>query len=148
MICLGPSLLNPLNPTLIFHMLPLPILFPLATHSSLPDFPTGVKGMLDKVGGEVIGFTKMFPLEPALVNFTKFLTDSQKNIEAYYPQIDQLDFYRYQMLSVKSWAPSIRITDQLKEKSSVNQVIQLFVFVSCMCVWLSEGRRIKEFGAR
>lgn len=50
--------------------------------------------MLDKVGGEVIGFTKMFPLEPALVNFTKFLTDSQKNIEAYYPQIDQLDFYR------------------------------------------------------
>ncbi|XP_062376541.1 prominin 1 b [Sardina pilchardus] len=54
-----------------------------------------VKGMLDKVGGEVIGFTKMFPLEPALVNFTLFLTDGQKNIESYYPQIDQLDFYRW-----------------------------------------------------
>ncbi|XP_041940776.1 prominin 1 b isoform X3 [Alosa sapidissima] len=54
-----------------------------------------VKGMLDKVGAEVIGFTKMFPLEPALVNFTKFLTDGQKDIEAFYPQIDQLDFYRW-----------------------------------------------------
>lgn len=54
-----------------------------------------MKGLLDKSGGEIIGFTKMFPLEPALENFTKFLTESQKNIEAYYPQIDQLDFYRY-----------------------------------------------------
>uniref|UniRef100_A0A8C2BFB1 Prominin 1 b n=1 Tax=Cyprinus carpio TaxID=7962 RepID=A0A8C2BFB1_CYPCA len=54
-----------------------------------------VKGLLDKSGGEIIGFTKMFPLEPALENFTKFLTESQKNIEAYYPQIDQLDFYRW-----------------------------------------------------
>uniref|UniRef100_A0A8C2JSZ2 Prominin 1 b n=1 Tax=Cyprinus carpio TaxID=7962 RepID=A0A8C2JSZ2_CYPCA len=54
-----------------------------------------MKGLLDKSGGEIIGFTKMFPLEPALENFTKFLTESQKNIEAYYPQIDQLDFYRW-----------------------------------------------------
>lgn len=54
-----------------------------------------VKGLLDKSCGEIIGFTKMFPVEPALENFTKFLTESQKNIEAYYPQIDQLDFYRY-----------------------------------------------------
>ncbi|XP_050966869.1 prominin 1 b isoform X5 [Labeo rohita] len=54
-----------------------------------------VKGLLDRSGGEIIGFTKMFPIEPALANFTKFLTESQKNIEAYYPQIDQLDFYRW-----------------------------------------------------
>nr|XP_021336935.1 prominin-1 isoform X2 [Danio rerio] len=54
-----------------------------------------VKGLLDKSGAEIIGFTKMFPVEPALQNFSKFLTDSQKNIEAYYPQIDQLDFYRW-----------------------------------------------------
>ncbi|XP_077059901.1 prominin 1 b isoform X7 [Siphateles boraxobius] len=54
-----------------------------------------VKGLLDKSCGEIIGFTKMFPVEPALENFTKFLTESQKNIEAYYPQIDQLDFYRW-----------------------------------------------------
>uniref|UniRef100_A0A672NYG4 Prominin-1-A-like n=1 Tax=Sinocyclocheilus grahami TaxID=75366 RepID=A0A672NYG4_SINGR len=54
-----------------------------------------VKGLLDKSGGEIVAFTKMFPVEPALENFTKFLTESQKNIEAYYPQIDQLDFYRW-----------------------------------------------------
>ncbi len=54
-----------------------------------------MKGLLDRSGGEIIGFTKMFPIEPAFQNFTKFLTESQKNIEAYFPQIDQLDFYRY-----------------------------------------------------
>ncbi|XP_073698398.1 prominin 1 b isoform X1 [Garra rufa] len=54
-----------------------------------------VKGLLDRSGQEIIGFTRMFPIEPALENFTKFLTDSQKNIEAFYPQIDQLDFYRW-----------------------------------------------------
>ncbi|XP_030643910.1 prominin 1 b [Chanos chanos] len=54
-----------------------------------------IKALLDKSGGEIIGFTKMFPVEPAVANFTKFLMDSQKNIEAFYPQIDQLDFYRW-----------------------------------------------------
>ncbi|XP_056592965.1 prominin 1 b isoform X1 [Triplophysa dalaica] len=53
------------------------------------------KGLLDKSGVEIIGFTKMFPVEPALENFTKFLTDSQKNIEAFFPQIEQIDFYRW-----------------------------------------------------
>lgn len=52
------------------------------------------KGLLDKSGVEIIGFTKMFPVEPALENFTKFLADSQKNIEAFFPQIEQIDFYR------------------------------------------------------
>ncbi|XP_051983504.1 prominin-1-A-like isoform X2 [Xyrauchen texanus] len=56
---------------------------------------SGVKSLLDKSGGEIIGFTKMFPVEPALENFTKFLTESQKSIEAFYPQIDQMDFYRW-----------------------------------------------------
>ena len=50
--------------------------------------------MLDKIGGEIIGFSKMFPVEPSLANFTIFLGQGQKNIESYYPQIDQLDFYR------------------------------------------------------
>uniref|UniRef100_A0AAR2IQP4 Prominin 1 b n=1 Tax=Pygocentrus nattereri TaxID=42514 RepID=A0AAR2IQP4_PYGNA len=56
---------------------------------------TRVKALLDKSGAEIVGFTKMFPVEPALQNFTKFLTEGQKNIEAYYPQIDQFDFYRW-----------------------------------------------------
>ncbi|XP_078147063.1 prominin 1 b [Centroberyx gerrardi] len=54
-----------------------------------------VKGMLDKIGGEITGFSKMFPVEASLVNFTMFLNQGQKNIESYYPQIDQMDFYRW-----------------------------------------------------
>ncbi|XP_034542729.1 prominin 1 b isoform X3 [Notolabrus celidotus] len=54
-----------------------------------------VKNMLDKIGTEINGFSKMFPVEASLVNFTIFLTDGQKNIESYYPQIDQMDFYRW-----------------------------------------------------
>ncbi|KAM4603771.1 prominin 1 b isoform 2-T2 [Polymixia lowei] len=56
---------------------------------------SGVKGMLDKIGGEITGFAKMFPVEASLVNFTIFLNEGQKNIESYYPQIDQMDFYRW-----------------------------------------------------
>ncbi|XP_039663374.1 prominin 1 b isoform X3 [Perca fluviatilis] len=54
-----------------------------------------VKGMLDKVGTEINSFSKMFPVEASLVNFTNFLNQGQKNIESYYPQVDQLDFYRW-----------------------------------------------------
>uniref|UniRef100_A0A8C7L772 Prominin 1 b n=1 Tax=Oncorhynchus kisutch TaxID=8019 RepID=A0A8C7L772_ONCKI len=54
-----------------------------------------VKAMLDKIGVEIIGFSKMFPVEASLANFTIFLSQGQKNMEAYYPQIDQLDFYRW-----------------------------------------------------
>uniref|UniRef100_A0AAY5ECB2 Prominin 1 b n=1 Tax=Electrophorus electricus TaxID=8005 RepID=A0AAY5ECB2_ELEEL len=51
--------------------------------------------LLDKSGAEIVNFVKMFPVEPAVDNFTKFLAEGQKKIEAYYPQIDQLDFYRW-----------------------------------------------------
>ncbi|XP_061129790.1 prominin 1 b isoform X5 [Syngnathus typhle] len=54
-----------------------------------------VKGMLDKIGSEINGFTKMFPVEASLANFTIFLNQGQKNIESYFAQIDQLDFYRW-----------------------------------------------------
>ncbi|XP_035516741.1 prominin 1 b isoform X1 [Morone saxatilis] len=54
-----------------------------------------VKGMLDKIGTEINGFSKMFPVEASLANFTIFLNQGQKNIESYYPQIDQMDFYRW-----------------------------------------------------
>lgn len=54
-----------------------------------------VKGMLDKIGSEITNFAKMFPVESSLTNFTIFLSHKQKDIEAYYPQIDQMDFYRW-----------------------------------------------------
>uniref|UniRef100_A0AAX7VV21 Prominin 1 b n=1 Tax=Astatotilapia calliptera TaxID=8154 RepID=A0AAX7VV21_ASTCA len=55
----------------------------------------GVKGMLDKIGAEITGFSKMFPVEASLANFTIFLNERHKAIESYYPQIDQMDFYRW-----------------------------------------------------
>lgn len=55
----------------------------------------GVKGMLDKIGTEITVFAKNFPVEASLANFTLFLNEGQKNIEAYYPQLDQFDFYRW-----------------------------------------------------
>lgn len=54
-----------------------------------------VKGMLDKIGTEITTFAKMFPVEASLANFTLFLNEGQKNIEAHYPQLDQMDFYRW-----------------------------------------------------
>ncbi|XP_044045685.1 prominin 1 b isoform X3 [Siniperca chuatsi] len=54
-----------------------------------------VKGMLDKIGTEINSFSKMFPVEASLANFTIFLNQGQKNIESFYPQIDQMDFYRW-----------------------------------------------------
>ncbi|XP_061883113.1 prominin 1 b isoform X1 [Entelurus aequoreus] len=75
-------------------------------YSSFNDTPTlvkeqtknivsGVKGMLDKIGFEINGFAKMFPVEASLANFTIFLNNEQKRIESYYPQLDQMDFYRW-----------------------------------------------------
>uniref|UniRef100_A0A6Q2ZJ74 Prominin 1 b n=1 Tax=Esox lucius TaxID=8010 RepID=A0A6Q2ZJ74_ESOLU len=54
-----------------------------------------VKAMLDKIGGEIVGFSKMFPVEPSLVNFTIFLNLEQKKMEANYPKIDEMDFNRW-----------------------------------------------------
>uniref|UniRef100_A0AAV2LFI5 Prominin 1 b n=1 Tax=Knipowitschia caucasica TaxID=637954 RepID=A0AAV2LFI5_KNICA len=54
-----------------------------------------VKAMLDKIGSDITNFAKRFPIEGALTNFTIFLNQNHKDIEAYYPQIDQMDFYRW-----------------------------------------------------
>uniref|UniRef100_A0A3Q2ZUM7 Prominin 1 b n=1 Tax=Kryptolebias marmoratus TaxID=37003 RepID=A0A3Q2ZUM7_KRYMA len=56
---------------------------------------SGVKGMLDKIGSEITAFSKMFPVEASLANFTIFLNERHKSIESFYPQIDQMDFYRW-----------------------------------------------------
>lgn len=51
--------------------------------------------MLDKIGAEITAFSKMFPVEASLSNFTNFLNERHRSIEAFYPQIDQMDFYRF-----------------------------------------------------
>lgn len=58
----------------------------------------GVKGMLDKIGTEINSFAKMYPVESSLANFTNFINNGQKKIESYYPQMDQIDFYRFVLM--------------------------------------------------
>ncbi|KAG9329662.1 hypothetical protein JZ751_003257 [Albula glossodonta] len=55
----------------------------------------GVKALLDGTGGNITAFTKMFTIQDSLSNFTMFLTEKQMMMEAFYPQIDQFDFYRW-----------------------------------------------------
>nr|XP_015199419.1 PREDICTED: prominin-1 isoform X5 [Lepisosteus oculatus] len=54
-----------------------------------------VKGMLDSIGSNISSFSKQFPIQSTLVNFTLYISQSQAMIENYYPQIDQYDFYRW-----------------------------------------------------
>ncbi|XP_062864544.1 prominin 1 b [Trichomycterus rosablanca] len=59
------------------------------------DVVSKVKDLLDESGAKITAFTSMFPVAPALENFTQFLTEGQRNIEAFYHKIDQFDFYRW-----------------------------------------------------
>ncbi|XP_047672063.1 prominin 1 b isoform X2 [Tachysurus fulvidraco] len=54
-----------------------------------------VKALLDKSGAEISAFINALSVESALENFTRFLTDREKKIGAFYPQIEKLDFYRW-----------------------------------------------------
>ena len=45
---------------------------------------------------------KMFPVESSLANFTIFLNERHKYLESFYPQIDQMDFYRFVNLVKKT----------------------------------------------
>uniref|UniRef100_A0A671RG40 Prominin-1-A n=1 Tax=Sinocyclocheilus anshuiensis TaxID=1608454 RepID=A0A671RG40_9TELE len=55
----------------------------------------GVKVLLDDVGSNITTFTKLFPVHSTLTNFTKMISHTHSQIEDIYPQVDQMDFYRY-----------------------------------------------------
>ncbi|XP_067313344.1 prominin-1-A isoform X8 [Pseudorasbora parva] len=55
----------------------------------------GVKVLLDDIGSNITTFTKLFPVHSTLTNFTKMITHTHSQIEDIYPQIDQMDFYRW-----------------------------------------------------
>lgn len=65
--------------------------------------------MLDKIGAEINGFSKMFPVEASLANFTNFLNERHRSIEAFYPQIDQMDFYRFVSINNKLLRNVVRL---------------------------------------
>uniref|UniRef100_A0A8C1JVN7 Prominin 1a n=1 Tax=Cyprinus carpio TaxID=7962 RepID=A0A8C1JVN7_CYPCA len=51
--------------------------------------------LLDDVGSNVTTFTKLFPVHSTLTNFTKMISHTHSQIEDIYPQVDQMDFYRW-----------------------------------------------------
>ncbi|KAK5864452.1 hypothetical protein PBY51_015693 [Eleginops maclovinus] len=54
-----------------------------------------VKGLVDGIGNNISSFSKVFPVQSCLSNFTITISHAHAKIEEYYPEIDQLDFYRW-----------------------------------------------------
>lgn len=55
----------------------------------------GVKVLLDDIGNNITSFSKMLPVHSSLANFTRMISHTHSQIEDIYPQIDQMDFYRW-----------------------------------------------------
>lgn len=58
--------------------------------------------MVDGIGSNISSFSKAFPVQSCLSNFTIFINHVHAKIEDHYPEIDQMDFYRYTHIS-HSW---------------------------------------------
>ncbi|CAK6976135.1 prominin-1-A isoform X5 [Scomber scombrus] len=54
-----------------------------------------VQSLVDDIGSNISSFTKAFPVQSCLSNFTIFISHAHAKIEDYYPEIDQMDFYRW-----------------------------------------------------
>lgn len=54
-----------------------------------------VQSLVDGIGKNISGFSKVFPVQSCLSNFTIFISHAHAKIEDHYPEIDKMDFYRY-----------------------------------------------------
>ncbi|XP_041653558.1 prominin-1-A isoform X1 [Cheilinus undulatus] len=54
-----------------------------------------VQGLVDGIGNNISSFSKIFPVQSCLSNFTIFINHAHAKIEDQYPEIDQMDFYRW-----------------------------------------------------
>ncbi|KAK5604064.1 Prominin-1-A [Crenichthys baileyi] len=54
-----------------------------------------VQNLVDSVGNNISSFSKAFPVQTCLSNFTIFISHAHAKIEDHYPEIDQMDFYRW-----------------------------------------------------
>ncbi|KAM8733403.1 prominin-1-A isoform 7-T7 [Acanthopagrus schlegelii] len=54
-----------------------------------------VQGLVDGIGNNISSFSKVFPVQSCLSNFTIFISHAHAKIEDHYPEIDQMDFYRW-----------------------------------------------------
>ncbi|XP_047441362.1 prominin-1-A isoform X4 [Mugil cephalus] len=54
-----------------------------------------IQSLVDGIGNNISSFSKAFPVQSCLSNFTIFISHAHAKIEDYYPEIDQMDFYRW-----------------------------------------------------
>uniref|UniRef100_A0A4W6FYK6 Prominin 1a n=1 Tax=Lates calcarifer TaxID=8187 RepID=A0A4W6FYK6_LATCA len=54
-----------------------------------------VQNLVDGIGNNISSFSKVFPVQSCLSNFTIFISHAHAKIEDHYPEIDQMDFYRW-----------------------------------------------------
>ncbi|XP_069557808.1 prominin-1-A isoform X5 [Brachyistius frenatus] len=54
-----------------------------------------VQNLVDGIGNNISSFSKAFPVQSCLSNFTIFINHAHAKIEDYYPEIDKMDFYRW-----------------------------------------------------
>nr|XP_020448891.1 prominin-1-A-like isoform X3 [Monopterus albus] len=54
-----------------------------------------VQNLLDSIGKNISRFSKTFPVQTCLSNFTIFINHAHAKVEDYYPEIDKMDFYRW-----------------------------------------------------
>uniref|UniRef100_A0A3B4ZFG0 Prominin-1-A-like n=1 Tax=Stegastes partitus TaxID=144197 RepID=A0A3B4ZFG0_9TELE len=54
-----------------------------------------VHNLVDGIGNNISSFSKAFPVQSCLSNFTIFVSHAHAKIEDYYPEIDKMDFYRW-----------------------------------------------------
>uniref|UniRef100_A0A8C9XVI1 Prominin 1a n=1 Tax=Sander lucioperca TaxID=283035 RepID=A0A8C9XVI1_SANLU len=54
-----------------------------------------VQSLVDDIGKNISSYSKVFPVQSSLSNFTIFVSHAHAKIEDYYPEIDRMDFYRW-----------------------------------------------------
>uniref|UniRef100_A0A3Q1HKM4 Prominin 1 b n=1 Tax=Anabas testudineus TaxID=64144 RepID=A0A3Q1HKM4_ANATE len=54
-----------------------------------------VQNLVDGIGNNITSFSKAFPVQKCLSNFTIAINHAHARIEDYYPEIDKMDFYRW-----------------------------------------------------
>ena len=53
-----------------------------------------MQNLVDGIGNNISSFSKVFPVQSCLANFTIVISHAHAKIEDHYPEIDQMDFYR------------------------------------------------------
>ncbi|KAJ8014836.1 hypothetical protein DPEC_G00019900 [Dallia pectoralis] len=68
---------------------------PGLVNDQLTNVIDGARSMFDAIGSNISSFNKVFPVHSSLNNFTNFISHTQSKIEDLYPEIDEMEFYRW-----------------------------------------------------